>query len=58
MKLKFDKNSLHFLKTAETTKLNIFLTAVAWAWKSTIVNYFVENTNERDNVFVALCQTP
>lgn len=46
-KLQFDKYSLNFLKTAEQTKLNIFLTAVAGAWKSTIVNYFVENTKKK-----------
>lgn len=45
--LQFDKYSLDFLKTAQQTKLNIFLTAVAGAWKSTIVNYFVENTTKK-----------
>lgn len=46
-KLKFDEYSLEFIKTAQQTKLNIFLTAVAGAWKSTIVNYFVANTNKK-----------
>ena len=47
IEMKFDDYSLDFLKTAEHTKLNIFLTAVAWAGKSTIVNYFVKNTKKK-----------
>lgn len=47
IEMKFDEYSLHFLKTAERTKQNIFLTAKAWAWKSTLINFFVNNTKKK-----------
>jgi hypothetical protein len=45
--MKFDSISKEFLVTAEQTNLNIFLTWVAWSWKSTLIDYYKSHTNKK-----------
>lgn len=52
--LQFEPEALHFLKTAEHTNKNIYLTGKAGAGKSTQVNYFISKTKKK---FVLLWTT-
>lgn len=52
--MNFDEIALDFLKSAEWTKTNIFLTWVAWSGKSTLFNFFTSKTKKR---FVPLWTT-
>lgn len=52
--LNFDENSLKALKIMEHTNKSLYLTGKAWAWKSTLVNYFISKTKKR---FVLLWTT-
>jgi len=52
--IKIDQNWLDFLKTAEKTKLNIFLTWYAGTWKSTLLDYFKSKTKKK---FITLWTT-
>ena len=45
--IEIDEIALHFLQTAEKTNKSIFLTGKWWAWKSTLVNYFLSKTKKK-----------
>jgi len=45
--LKFEPEAIQALNIMENTKFSLYLTWKAWAWKSTLINFFIENTKKR-----------
>ena len=45
--LKFEAESLSALKIMENTNKCMYLTWKAWAWKSTLINYFISKTRKK-----------
>lgn len=47
MNLQFEPEAIKFLNLAEKTNKCIYLTGLAGAWKSTLVNYFISKTKKK-----------
>jgi len=45
--LKFEKEAIRFIQLAEKTNKCIYLTGKAWAWKSTLINFFISKTKKK-----------
>jgi len=45
--LKFEWESINALNIMENTNKNLYLTWKAWAWKSTLVNFFISKTKKK-----------
>lgn len=45
MAFKFNKENQLFINTAQNTNKHIFLTWDAWTWKTTTLQYFINNSN-------------
>lgn len=52
--MQFEPEAIKALQTMEKTNKSVYLTWKAWAWKSTLVNYFISKTKKR---FVLLWTT-
>lgn len=46
-KLEFEPNAVRFLKIVQNTNTSVLLTWKAWAWKSTLLNFFKSKTKKK-----------